>query len=105
MGTEEIRAQIAEARQLQKTRFKDKQHCFNGRIPAEEMHCVELAVDAKKEVRSLRSQSQRKLHGILRVARTLADLGQSEEVRAIHVSEAASFACVDEIRVSGRGNA
>jgi magnesium chelatase family protein len=103
--TEEIRRLIAGAWRFQEIRFQKKGYRFNGRIPAEEMDCVQLSLDGKKELLTLRSQSQRKLHGILRVARTLADLGQSEEVRAIHVSEAASFACVDEIRVIGRGNA
>lgn len=105
LTTEVIQRQLAHARRAQDIRFKKNKYRFNGRVPAGEMDSMIASADAKKEARALRSQSQRKLHGILRVARTLADLDQSEEVRAVHVSEAASFACVDEIRVSGRGNA
>ena len=35
--------------------------------------------------------SARGYHRIMRVARTIADLGQSETVREIHVAEALSF--------------
>lgn len=96
---------IAFAEKAQKRRYAGKPYRFNGRVPAEDLEILAVSEEGKAEVQSLRAQSQRKLHGLLRVARTLADLDMSEEVRAIHISEAASFACVEEIRVSGRGNA
>lgn len=101
----QIHEMILRAAKAQRRRYAGKPHRFNSRVPAEELGMLLISEEASAEIQNLRAQSQRKLHGIQRVARTLADLDGCEEVRAIHISEAASFACVEEIRVSGRGNA
>ncbi|MBL8021643.1 MAG: ATP-binding protein [Leptospirales bacterium] len=97
----------------QARRFKKESFRFNGQIPAARLeefipelnHAVGETNEWGKILESLNGRTQRKLHGILRVARTIADLDGAEDVRAVHLREAASFFCLELLRVNGRENA
>lgn len=104
---------VGRAVERQSLRFAKESFRFNGQIPAArleefipELNQAKGEMNEWREIRnSLNGRTQRKLHGILRVARTIADLEGAEDVRAVHLREAASFFCLELLRVNGRENA
>ncbi|MCE9600111.1 MAG: ATP-binding protein [Spirochaetia bacterium] len=97
---------IKRATEVQQTRFAKETFRFNGQIPtARLLEFIPQSSEMKNVLDSLRGRTQRKLHGILRAARTIADLDGAEDVRAVHLLEAASFFCLELLRVNGRESA
>ena len=94
--SETIAARIARARDIQATRFKDH---GNMRVNADaEGKLLEEIATPDTEGREILIRaaerfglSARAYHRILRVARTIADLTGSEQVRKPHVAEALSY--------------
>ena len=92
----DVAARVAQARARQHARFAAKSHMFSN-ADAEGDMLEEMALpDA--EGRALLSRaaerfslSARGYHRVLRVARTIADLDGSDQVRKPHVAEAVSF--------------
>lgn len=95
-----VRARVVAARDVQLLRsgkanaqllpFELSAHC---RLSREDQQLLEDAVERLQ-------LSARSMHRILRVARTLADLGHAEEIRTAHVAEAIGYRQLDRGGVS-----
>jgi magnesium chelatase family protein len=89
---ERARERIARATGIQRRRYESRGFTRNSRIPAGlveeycplDAACTLVLVKAAKEL----SISSRAYHAILRIARTIADLEESERVRETHILEA-----------------
>lgn len=88
-----VRERVIKARKIQSDR--NGGNIFNGRVPAARID--ELAVADKGAKRAIeryytaRDLSIRGYHRLLRVARTIADLDESEKIEEKHVLEALSY--------------
>lgn len=91
-----IAARVAEARAIQQTRFGEKSH-MRQNSDAEGAALEEIATpDAQGRALLVRvaerfGLSARGYHRVLRVARTIADLDGSQDVKKPHIAEAVSF--------------
>ncbi|MCI8529759.1 MAG: YifB family Mg chelatase-like AAA ATPase [Lachnospiraceae bacterium] len=94
-SSEEIRKRVSRARQCQKDRFEGTNYRFNADIEAsaigkyctigeEEQQCME-------QLYSSLQLSARAYHRILRVARTIADLEQTDKIKVEHLMEASFY--------------
>lgn len=94
-SSERIRERIVVAREIQKRRFQGTKYQFNGDIEAAEMEKF-CALGEKEQqymeqlYRSL-NLSARAYHRILKVARTIADLADTEEITVEHLLEASFY--------------
>ncbi len=98
-GSEEIRQRVDRAREIQRRRFERlKIHC-NAQMTSRHIRkfcqiddqsrkLMEMAVDRL-------GMSARAYGRILKIARTIADLEASEEIKVHHVSEAIQYRCLD----------
>ena len=101
-GSAEVAARIAAARDIQRARYA-AQAAGNGAAPVRtnaeaDGELLERVAAPDKDGRDLLAQaadrmklSARGYHRVLRVARTLADLGGAPTVRRIHIAEALSY--------------
>lgn len=97
-GSAEVAARVANARAVQRERYRDlgaKGIRTNAEADGELLDRVTRPDDAGRkllmEAADRPGLSARGYHRVLRVARTLADLGKSNGVTRIHVAEAVSF--------------
>lgn len=94
-SSERIRERIVVAREIQKRRFQGTKYQFNGDIEAADMEKF-CALGEKEQqymeqlYRSL-NLSARAYHRILKVARTIADLADTEEITVEHLLEASFY--------------
>jgi magnesium chelatase family protein len=99
-GSKEIRARVEKARNLQKDRyhFRDGIHC-NAQMSKTEfdIHCKVDEVGNKilKTAMDKMGLSARAYDRILKVARTIADLEFSTEIKSQHVAEAIQYRSLD----------
>ncbi len=98
-SSEDIRRRVIAARDIQKERYKDSSITVNAQISSRQAKkfCV-----LKKEAESLLFQAMTELgisargHSkILKVARTIADLDESEMIKSEHISEAIQYRNLD----------
>ena len=88
----DIRARVNSARSIQKARYQDYTFSTNGNIPPGLINAfcsltseaLEAFASALKAVRL----SGRASHGVLKVARTIADLDSSDTIEKVHLYEA-----------------
>ena len=95
-----IRKQVEHVRQIQKLRFCDKKFQLNSEMGREEVErfCT-LHPEAEKVLHQIFTSntfSTRRYYRILKLARTIADLDDSEEIKKQHVTEAYSYCNVGE---------
>ena len=95
----EIKKRVDKARKIQRERFKDSQTLCNSKINAEQFEKICL-ID--KEAESTLRESFEKLgltarayDRVLKVARTIADLEESEVIHSEHVLEAVQYRSLD----------
>jgi magnesium chelatase family protein len=98
-SSESIRAQVLAARQAQARRFEGSNIRTNGRMSARQVkkHCV-LGADAEDLLKRAMEQfalSARAYTKILKLARTIADLADADDIRTEHVSEAIQYRSLD----------
>ena len=94
-GSEEVAKRVAAARTVQSRRYSGNGVRTNAEADGDLLDAVatpddpgrRLLADAAAAMRL----SARGFHRVLRVARTIADLAQSEQVGRIHVAEALSY--------------
>ncbi len=98
--SEEIRNRVVKAREIQSRRFADSNdvHC-NAQMTSGKIRAVCTLDDAgmaiiKKAMEKFRL-SARAYDRILKVARTIADLAGSEQIRSNHVAEAITYRNLD----------
>jgi magnesium chelatase family protein len=93
-GSDEIRGRVEAARAVQRRRGYD-----NARIPARSIRKICALDDAGERTLEMAVRrlglSARAHDRILKVARTIADLGGSESVVAKHVAEAVQYRSMD----------
>lgn len=98
-GSAAMRAQVNQARQVQRQRFGQDNHRLNSRMTTRQLrrHCV-LDAEGKGLLQQAMEElglSARAHDRILRVARTIADLEASPIIRPAHVMEAISYRSLD----------
>jgi magnesium chelatase family protein len=100
-GTSSIamREQVSRARQVQRQRFGADSHRLNSRMSSRQLrkHCG-LDEEGKNLLKSAMEElglSARAHDRILRVARTIADLDGSADIKPAHVSEAINYRTLD----------
>lgn len=105
-GTEEnensdtIRKRVLACHQLQCERYKEEAFFHNGQIPAARMeeYCY-LGTQEKNYMENVFHKldlTGRSYHKILRVARTIADMEESKEIRVKHLMEAVCYRSISE---------
>lgn len=97
----DIRKRVVRVHEIQKERYQNEQFSYNSRMKAEmlQAYCP-LDAGAKKWVEKAYDQmdlSARAYHRIIRVARTIADLEESEIIREQHMMEALLYRSMDEV--------
>jgi magnesium chelatase family protein len=98
-GSAEMRQKVVAAREIQKQRFKGDRNTLNGRMNPRQIrkHC-KLDAAAESILKSAMEEmglSARAHDKILRVARTIADLYQSETIASQHLHEAINYRTLD----------
>lgn len=99
-SSSEIRRRVEKAVQIQKERYKNTDFRFNGDLPAKalEQYCV-LSSQGRELLRKAYDQlgiSARAYHRILKVARTIADMENSEIIQKEHLQEAIGYRVLDK---------
>ncbi len=100
LSSAEMVEKISIAKEIQNKRYEDTKISANAFMnePMIKKFCV-LTDDAKDIMELGMSQmglSARAYSRILKVARTIADLSESETIETLHVSEALQFRCLDK---------
>ena len=95
-----VRAQVEAVRETEAFRFRGTDLHFNSEIPARDIdkYC-RLSAEATRALEfafQSRRLSARSYYRIVRVARTIADLDGSEEIRVRHIDESLTYRPVDE---------
>ena len=99
-SSSEIRRRVEKAVQIQKERYKNTDFRFNGDLPAKalEQYCI-LSSQGRELLRKAYDQlgiSARAYHRILKVARTIADMENSEIIQKEHLQEAIGYRVLDK---------
>lgn len=105
-SSEEIRERVIKARAIQTERFKDNPSIHSNAMMPSQMVKEECQIDTagtallKKAMERLQL-SARAYDRILRVARTIADLAGSENIRMEHLAEAIQYRSLDRENWAG----
>src|SRR5437899_2151448 len=90
-----IRKRVQAARERQLQRFGEKALTCNAEMgPSEVRDYCEVEASAEKLLKAAMQQlhlSARAYHRVLKLARTIADLAESEKIAANHVAEAVQY--------------
>jgi magnesium chelatase family protein len=93
--SESIRQRVQAARDIQSKRFADSDIVCNSDMRVGEIRqFCQLQAEGQSLMRSAMSQlnlSARAYHRILKLARTIADLADSEEIQSTHLAEALQY--------------
>ncbi len=88
-----IRARVSAARAMQRTRFGDARTNSTMRVADIEKYCVlddESTALLRRAITSLKL-SARAYHRLIKIARTIADLAESEAIAPAHIAEAIQY--------------
>jgi len=101
-SSEAIRSRVERARQVQLRRFKDKKHIFcNARMESRDIrqYCKidHQGEELLKMAITKLGLSARAYDRILKVARTIADLENSQDIKPQHISEAIQYRSLDRL--------
>lgn len=95
MGSAWMREQVKKARMIQHKRFEGTALRFNSDISSKEIgrYCFlgQEEMRYMEKVFEVMNLSARSYHKILKVARTIADIEQSERIRVGHLAEAVGY--------------
>lgn len=94
-STAQIRARVLRAQEIQRERYKGSPYRFNAELPASELktYCPIGAEEERnmKQIYEKKQLTARTYHRLLKVARTIADLEGSEQLKMRHLSEAVLY--------------
>ncbi len=94
-STAVIRKRVERARKIQEKRFRNKSYTFNSEMKASDMEEFCKLGKAETQLMELAytklKLSARTYHRVLKVARTIADLEESEVIKQKHISEALAY--------------
>ncbi|MCX5990787.1 MAG: YifB family Mg chelatase-like AAA ATPase [Chloroflexi bacterium] len=94
-GSEQVRARVEMARQIQRERFNGKGLCCNADATAVEVkEFCQVEPSAQGLLKTAMKQlslSARGFHRILKIARTIADLESADVIKAHHLAEAIQY--------------
>lgn len=97
--SEEIRARVLKAREIQSKRYQDSEIHYNAQMgPKEIEKYCELDDASQSLIKTAMEKlnlSARAYDRILKVARTIADLELQERLNAAHISEAIQYRSLD----------
>ncbi|WP_018675630.1 YifB family Mg chelatase-like AAA ATPase [Riemerella columbina] len=97
--SEAIRARVLKARKIQEERYKDLPISYNAQIGPKEIErfCAldEASLNLIKTAMEKLNLSARAYDRILKVARTIADLENSEAIHSHHIAEAIQYRSLD----------
>jgi magnesium chelatase family protein len=98
-----IRSRVERARAIQRTRFREQRGVYaNAHMSARDLrrHCrlSEPVESVLRQAVARLNLSARAYHRVLKIARTIADLGGSAELTTAHVSEAIQYRSLDRKR-------
>ncbi|HYC85836.1 MAG TPA: YifB family Mg chelatase-like AAA ATPase, partial [Chryseosolibacter sp.] len=98
--TDEIRARVVRAREIQSLRFREHSHIYcNAMMPSNMVKKICCIDDAGRQVLKTAIDrlglSARAYDRILKVSRTIADLATSDGIRTEHVAEAIQYRSLD----------
>ena len=95
----DIKKRVNAARQIQTERFKNSKTTCNARLTDSELETFcEITDEASQLLKSAfeaMSLSARAYNRILKVARTIADLDNSEKIEIQHIAEAIQYRSLD----------
>lgn len=96
----EMTKKVVKVHEMQKIRYKDENFQFNSEIPTEKIvkYCSisEKAEDLLQKTFAQMGLTGRSCNKILKVARTIADLEESEKITELHLAEAIGFRSIDK---------
>ncbi|OEG00385.1 magnesium chelatase [Vulcanibacillus modesticaldus] len=100
-SSQEMREEIAKAREIQKKRFKEKGIQFNSEMNSIQVrkYC-RLEEQAETLLHNFFNQmglSGRSLDRILKISRTIADLDESELIKVSHLAEAINYRALEKV--------
>ena len=98
--SEEIRARVVKAREIQSERFKDQKNVYcNAMMPSNMVKEICVINDAGRALLKTAMErlglSARAYDRILKVSRTIADLAGTEEINIEHLAEAIQYRSLD----------
>ncbi|MFP7656660.1 YifB family Mg chelatase-like AAA ATPase [Chryseobacterium proteolyticum] len=97
--SETIRARVLKAREIQQARYQDLEISYNAQMGSRqiEQFCAldEVSFALIKQAMDKLGLSARAYDRILKVARTIADLDESENIYSHHISEAIQYRSLD----------
>ncbi len=99
-SSKEIRRRVRQTQEIQKKRFEGKGYYFNGQMPSFDVkNFCQLDAPSREymeELRKMEELSARAHFKLLKVARTIADMDQSDEIQRHHLTEAYAFRSLDK---------
>ena len=97
--SEEIRKRVNKAREIQNKRFKGTNITCNAKITSDILHEVCIMTDGARDLLKRTFEkfglSARAYDRVLKVARTIADMDESDVIESGHIAEAISYRTLD----------
>ncbi|MFN4151501.1 MAG: magnesium chelatase, partial [Candidatus Sericytochromatia bacterium] len=101
-SSEKIRERVVRAREIQQKRFEEAHIFSNSQMQPKHIkkYCKldDVSIDLLKRAINQLSLSARAHDRILKVARTIADLDSSENIKPQHIAEAIQYRSLDRAR-------
>ena len=99
--SETIRKRVEECRKIQEERFKKYKNInFNSQMTTKEIKkFCEIGTEEKEYLRKIfnvKKLSARTYHKVLKVARTIADMAKSKDIKIEHLVEACNYRSLDD---------
>ena len=104
-STDSIRKRVEAARRIQEKRFRKKEYSFNSEMKAVDVEQFCTLGKKEKQLMELAytrlKLSARTYHRVLKVARTIADLENCEQIQEKHISEALAYRMTERNKQNG----
>lgn len=95
-----IRERVQRTRDIQKERYREKEFLVNARLKPKDLeefcHLGPVEEEVMKQAFKKLDLTARTYHKILKVARTIADMDESEKISAVHLKEAIGYRMLDK---------